>query len=172
MAPVERGLCRWCRGLVKPPRQSWCSQACVDEYLLRKSSARVRSLVFRRDRGVCALCCLDTERLRRLYVSERQRITEYLWRLGRTLVDPARVTRAAWRHDLFNWPARVGGVLIDGRRWLINDASRTLWEADHIVPVAEGGGACGLDNYRTLCIWCHPKETGKLRKRLNAKRRA
>jgi 5-methylcytosine-specific restriction protein A len=40
---------------------------------------------------------------------------------------------------------------------------RYLWDADHIVPVCEGGGECGLDNFRTLCIWCHKKETAKLR---------
>eukprot|EP00976_Prorocentrum_cordatum_P075602 1181956-Prorocentrum_minimum.AAC.10 len=25
-----------------------------------------------------------------------------------------------------------------------------FWQADHIVPVAEGGGECDLNNYRTL----------------------
>lgn len=32
---------------------------------------------------------------------------------------------------------------------------KTLWDMDHILPVKDGGGACGLDNLRTLCIWCH-----------------
>jgi hypothetical protein len=32
------------------------------------------------------------------------------------------------------------------------------------------GGECGLDNYRTLCILCHKKETAKLRKKI-AKRK-
>jgi hypothetical protein len=31
----------------------------------------------------------------------------------------------------------------------------SLWDADHIVPVKDGGGLCGLDNMRTLCISCH-----------------
>jgi 5-methylcytosine-specific restriction endonuclease McrA len=31
----------------------------------------------------------------------------------------------------------------------------TFWDADHIQPVSEGGGLCGLDNLRTLCIRCH-----------------
>ena len=34
-------------------------------------------------------------------------------------------------------------------------AARPRWEADHIVPVADGGGECGLDNYRLLCRTCH-----------------
>jgi 5-methylcytosine-specific restriction endonuclease McrA len=33
--------------------------------------------------------------------------------------------------------------------------ARPRWEADHIVPVADGGGECGLENYRLLCRPCH-----------------
>ena len=36
-----------------------------------------------------------------------------------------------------------------------------LWEADHIVPVKDGGGCCGLENYRTLCRKCHWKRARK-----------
>ena len=46
-----------------------------------------------------------------------------------------------------------------------------LWQADHIIPVIEGGGECGLDNYRTLCTDCHKAETAKLRQRLSAAKR-
>lgn len=45
-----------------------------------------------------------------------------------------------------------------------------LWQADHIVPVVEGGGECGLDNYRTLCTACHKAETKELHGRLKKKR--
>lgn len=45
------------------------------------------------------------------------------------------------------------------------------WEADHIVPVVEGGGSCGLENLRTLCTKCHKDETSKLAaRRAEAKR--
>ena len=43
---------------------------------------------------------------------------------------------------------------------------KSLWDMDHTLPVAEGGGECGLDNLRTLCISCHKKETALLLKRL------
>jgi len=46
------------------------------------------------------------------------------------------------------------------------------WEADHIVPVIEGGGECGLDNYRTLCIPCHKKVTAELAARRAEERKA
>lgn len=41
-------------------------------------------------------------------------------------------------------------------------AARGTHEVDHILPVSEGGGGCGLDNLRTLCVCCHRHETRKL----------
>jgi 5-methylcytosine-specific restriction endonuclease McrA len=38
---------------------------------------------------------------------------------------------------------------------------QTFWDADHMVPVEDGGGACGLDNYQTLCIPCHKSKTAE-----------
>jgi hypothetical protein len=56
--------------------------------------------------------------------------------------------------------------------WGISDESRSLWDADHIVPVIEGGGGCGIDNYRTLCVSCHRGETSDLATRRAERRRA
>jgi len=42
---------------------------------------------------------------------------------------------------------------------------RALWEADHILPVVEGGGECDLSNLRTLCLRCHRMATLGLRLR-------
>ena len=47
---------------------------------------------------------------------------------------------------------------------------KSLWDADHIVPVAEGGGECDLDNIRTLCLRCHRTTTAALRERLRRKK--
>jgi 5-methylcytosine-specific restriction endonuclease McrA len=43
---------------------------------------------------------------------------------------------------------------------------KTLWDADHIMPVVEGGGECDLSNMRTLCLRCHRERTAELRRRL------
>lgn len=52
------------------------------------------------------------------------------------------------------------------RDWGLNPGSRkSLWDADHIVPVVEGGGECDLENIRTLCLKCHRAATAELRKR-------
>lgn len=45
------------------------------------------------------------------------------------------------------------------------------WEGHHVVPVAEGGGGCGLEGYETLCVDCHRAETQTLATRLAQKRR-
>ena len=52
-------------------------------------------------------------------------------------------------------------------RWSLTRLTRrSLWDADHIVPVVEGGGECDLENIRTLCLICHRRATGDLRRRL------
>lgn len=48
---------------------------------------------------------------------------------------------------------------------------KCTWEIDHIIPVSEGGGCCGFDNLRTLCIPCHKEETVLLAARNAEKRR-
>jgi 5-methylcytosine-specific restriction endonuclease McrA len=56
------------------------------------------------------------------------------------------------------------------REWNLKDGfRRSLWDADHIIPVAEGGGECDLWNMRTLCLKCHRAVTDLLRDRLTRK---
>jgi hypothetical protein len=42
-----------------------------------------------------------------------------------------------------------------------HEALKTLWEAHHVKSVEEGGGACGVEGYKTLCLWCHKQESAK-----------
>ncbi len=63
-----------------------------------------------------------------------------------------------------DWAARKAFEKEWGRR-------KNLWDADHIVPVVEGGGECGLENMRTLCLRCHREETDRLRARISTQRR-
>ena len=48
----------------------------------------------------------------------------------------------------------------------------SCWEADHIQSVAEGGGQCGLENFRTLCFVCHKQAAARQAKERSALRRA
>jgi 5-methylcytosine-specific restriction enzyme A len=64
--------------------------------------------------------------------------------------------------------ARAAGLRLYGMKSITT--RRSLWDADHIRPVAEGGGQCDLDNLRTLCLLCHREATAQLRKRLRLTR--
>lgn len=73
-------------------------------------------------------------------------------------------TQAEWRRIRRLPAARRAGVLRD---WGIRNLRRSsLWDADHIAPVVEGGGECDLSNLRTLCLRCHRRATAELRARL------
>lgn len=156
-APCGRPLCRWCGGAVEPPRRAWCGPDCVNEYLLRKDPRFLRRRVRERDKGVCALCGLDTRTL------SLKRQTAAFKARGR----PARMSQARWAASISafkrTWRKRM--------RELGFDPDRSFWEADHIVPVCEGGGACGLENLRTLCVPCHREATRSLNRNRSRKRR-
>lgn len=51
-----------------------------------------------------------------------------------------------------------------GSEWPMR-GRKSLWDADHITPVAEGGGECDLSNMQTLCLKCHRARTAELRLR-------
>jgi 5-methylcytosine-specific restriction endonuclease McrA len=65
------------------------------------------------------------------------------------------------------WKRRVNAIR---KKYKIGPKRVTLWDVDHITPVIEGGGECGLDQLRTLCVLCHRKETAKLRKRMSKRK--
>lgn len=102
-------------------------------------------------RVLCRRCSTEVPAGRRTFCSNE---CVHEWRLR---TDPGYL-----RHQTFH---RDKGVCAK-----CGKQSRCDWQADHIVPVVEGGGECGLENIRTLCTPCHKEETAALRKRLTAKR--
>lgn len=57
--------------------------------------------------------------------------------------------------------------------WGLKSITRkSLWDADHILPVCEGGGECDQTNIRTLCLACHQDVTDQLRIRRHPNRAA
>jgi 5-methylcytosine-specific restriction enzyme A len=178
--PVVRsdGLppCRWCKGPVQPPRRVWCGNpACHDEWQIRISGqAGCRAICEAIDHGVCALCELDTRQVEREYAEAVEQAFQV--ELSRLIGPPAGRDSATIRALCYHHgpeARRRARVCADGVRiarqfnvpWkrLINH--RTLWEADHIVPVVEGGDFFDPGNLRTLCIACHKAETAKLARR-------
>ena len=149
--PNGRNLCRWCSKEVPPRRQTFCSAECVDEWKMRTDVVYIRRKVFERDHGVCAICGLDTEALRKVLLT--------LWQ-----TDPMAAHANAWIHGFGNAFQHVR------LRWGRYPRPRSLWEADHIVAVVEDGGECGLEGLRTLCTPCHHLETARLMKRLRSRK--
>lgn len=136
--PNGRALCRWCRREVPKRRRTFCSRVCVHQHKLRTQPAYVRTCLDRRDHGVCAACGLDVP-------AEAKRLEE----------KRGTVPHAEW---VAEFKAKLG--LPPGSR-----NYRRYWDADHVKPVAEDGGECGIDNYQTLCLACHKVKTEEQRVR-------
>jgi len=166
-----RALCRWCETPVPKGRRTFCGQDCVREWNIRTDPGYARRQVELRDHGVCAVCGLDTDRLKR--------IADHLWSIGYTTSwqfhgrpHPSAERRkeqfAIMLAILSMWAGHSMRVSVwDGN----NRLRRHLWEADHIVPVCEGGGEAALDGYRTLCLRCHKDATKALAARRALARR-
>jgi hypothetical protein len=55
---------------------------------------------------------------------------------------------------------------LHGMEWVNTNNRSTFYDIDHIHEVVKGGGQCGEENLRTLCLSCHRKETARLRAEL------
>jgi 5-methylcytosine-specific restriction enzyme A len=89
------GSCRWCGQAIPKGRYTFCGGACVEQWKLRTDPGYLREKVFERDRGVCALCGVDTEALRKNkrtldYAARRQ--FEKEWGTRRNLWDADHAT--------------------------------------------------------------------------------
>jgi hypothetical protein len=134
-----RRRCGLCGTTVPGRRVDWCSDDCVQRYLIAKGDQNAaRRFLWKRDRGVCALCGTNTV----TRPDEREQLRAWDEAASRGAEPAASAPHA--------WP--LGS-----------------WDADHTVPIAEGG-ALARENLRTLCKPCHKRATTELRKRLSAKR--
>lgn len=140
--PAKERKCSVCEADLPARRRRYCSDACMEHANVCSNPSYARKQLYKKDRGVCAMCGVKTRPLER----------------GRHDIESKNGQMIMYLFPDHAWTARGGKV------W----ANRTLWEADHIVPVCEGGLHCGLDGYRTLCLMCHRSETEKLRKRRQA----
>jgi len=130
--------------LPKPPKGfcKWCGKPsksvwCSDEC---REEAYVRMgyvNLWKRDKCICAKCGIDCRWLQKQLKLLKQMQSRYFVS-----------TRKELRDAFGPW-------------W---SGYNRLWQADHIIPVCEGGGCCGLENYQTLCLRCHKEDTAKLLK--------
>ena len=161
--PGGRNLCYCGCGREVPKGRRTCySDECIRGWKAINDPQTIRRIVFERDKGICAICGADTEALRRTYraaILVAANVGDPSWPYGDHTIE-------SFNHVGFTNQQKVARPAGFPR------LSRTWWEADHIVPVAEGGGGCGPEGYRTLCCLCHKKETATLAARLAAKRKA
>ena len=136
-----RPQCRWCTGSVQAPRRTFCCDECVHQHRIRTNTKYMRLCVYKRDAAICAECQQDTKKIAR---EAKQYRNQAQWKQYYELLEQYSIPtkRKVWTRGF-------GGG---------------LWDADHIVAVKDGGGDCGLENIRTLCIKCHKANTALQRK--------
>lgn len=181
----RKGHCCWCgRALPPPPsrRTSWCSDRCVREYLSFEPAA-LRRACWERDGGFCQGCGRDVGALEKALLV---RVGRYWTRTnGIHNRPPARLSLrgglvlrqpvwSSWAWERMT-PEERAQATRRGDRWRrllhrLGVKADHLWEADHKIPVVEGGPNV-LANLRTLCLPCHKAETRALASR-RAQRRA
>jgi 5-methylcytosine-specific restriction enzyme A len=131
-------------------------------------------------RGLCRWCSLEVPRGRFTFCSE---YCVHEWRLRS---QPAYLREQVFLRDRGICAACGSDTLAEVKRlrlsrgknrksllnhWGLRARKRkSLWDADHILPVVEGGGECDLENIRTLCLRCHRTATAELRERIRHKR--
>lgn len=152
--PYGRPPCRVCGGVVKPPKRELCSKECQQAVWLSCSVGAQRRAVYKRDRGVCSnpKCRMDTGKLDRVFQYVKYREAEF---------------------PVYSFWERVGIAHRAAKAMGFRDSkllrkSKPLWEMDHIVRVADGGGIRPgmsadeiLSNLRTLCVPCHAGVTAR-----------
>ena len=154
-------LCRLCRRPCAEDSRQWCSEECLRNFLTLSNSAFVRAQLFERDGGVCAECGVNGAQM-----------NDALARLKDDLLHPMLMSI----HPMIVTTLRAEGwknVRLRGRGSYADAVEFTsCWEADHVQSVAEGGGQCGLENYRTLCFVCHKQASARQAKERAAMRRS
>lgn len=151
VARAADGTCATCgaamgtAGVASP----FCSEACRKQARLMTDASVARKQLFELERGVCQRCGLNAHELHgRLAALGAAHARERLLRDSGFPADRATAL------------ARAAAI-----------AEGDLWQADHIVPVSEGGGECTLENLRTLCTPCHAAATRELAARASKRRR-
>jgi len=154
-------LCRLCESPCPENERQWCSEACLKRYLTLSHGTFVRAQLAERDHGVCAECGVDAAQM-----------DAALADLKADLLHPLLMTI----HPMIVTTLKAEGwtsVKCRGRG-SYPDAIEfsSCWEAHHVQSVVDGGGECGLENYRTLCFVCHKKISAEQASRRAQLRRA
>ena len=181
-----RRVCVWCGRLLPQgkQRQRWCSQKCVEEAkMIKGDMGQVRGKLRKREDEKCQKCGQDLKILSALLhqdlshlatpiVREKYKIVLDIWSRWRGWFGASQ--RAQLDNLAAQWVAPTQRALaVVGMRNLLQSFSRrSLWQADHIVEVHEGGSGTDLRNFQLLCVKCHLEKTNAKKAAAAAQRRA
>ena len=149
-------------GCGKKAKRVWFSSECnnwVRTNLYMYCGWNLRHQTERRDKGACAVCDLDTYKLRALIVSSGitpDELKRCFHTEPPTFDHPEKnaVVAFFWAQRNSGWNPKDPFVMYHRGGFEV----KSLWDADHIKPVRAGGGALGLSNMRTLCRACHRRK--------------
>jgi 5-methylcytosine-specific restriction endonuclease McrA len=112
----------------------------VHAWKIKSDVKYLRKFVYQRDLGMCASCGIDTRYVRI------------------ELEDAAKKSMVA--SGVWYWLDNPIYLEVCRKYHLTPKQSmNTLWNADHKLEVADGGGECDLSNIQTLCLNCHHKKS-------------
>ena len=132
----------------KNETELFCAGPCRGLHFGKRNGASLRRQLFELEKGVCQGCGLDCHGL--FQALRCKKSSEKDWLLKELLGLAA--ARPSLRPLLDQLASRPSGLTL---------TEGLLWQADHVLPVWQGGGTCGLDNLQTLCAACHSKKTQK-----------
>lgn len=137
-----------CNQPIPPGRKSYAGPLCHGRWRHKHHNHRdARNTLFQRDGGVCASCGRCTMSLRGGYIQSLRGMFPGMM--------PALM-------DELHPELRPAGFPSLRHSW---------WQADHTVPIIEGGTSRPED-YQTLCVPCHKTETRSLQCRRAEPRKA
>eukprot|EP01083_Nonionella_stella_P193309 714098_1 len=142
------------RGIRLNIRSFFCSEECHRRHGINTNSTAIRRELFQIERGVCQKCGVDCRKIY-LHICHLVPSSRFVHlRSEKSFKDLER--------DRL-WALCTKSPLGEGH----------FWEADHIIPVEQGGGQCDIENLQTLCVPCHRVKTrAQTKERAERKRHA
>jgi 5-methylcytosine-specific restriction endonuclease McrA len=164
-------VCVWC-GKALPSgkkKKRWCSQKCVDEFLIIKGDmGLVRAKLRKRERECCQGCGGDLKALAQVLRIDLEalgspniRASTFMTIWGRWRDWFGKKQKGELDHHAAGFilgPSPPASV-VHTRLLLQQFSRRSLWQADHIVAVEDGGSGTDLSNLQLLCTKCHLGKT-------------
>jgi 5-methylcytosine-specific restriction protein A len=117
LGPNGERICYNCGGSLPKGKPFNCSSKCSEEWRCKTSPSHLRFVIQQRDKGVCALCKVDT-------ISLRQEYDAIVKRLKQTYT--------------YRYQDGEAGEFLKAHGIPWGRITSDWWDADHIVPVTEG----------------------------------